>query len=334
MSRPHKFTLMYDNVTFSVTTSVLTEGCSYFRTFFALQWDPEYGDVFEVPHFEVVNVSCFRNFMDYISSKIVSLCADNSYPLHFLGWHFGCTQLVEMALAKIQSNIRKFDWFKTISRQVALNNDAVFMEHITKWMEPMFPPIELSSVDALSNSIVVQGFRDRRFLQNMFDDLKLLQSFKSLEPESVPSLHQLLHENFKNVDRLLLVCDLFTYKFAIIQNWPDQTFILSLNRSSFGRRIATNTIDSCSIERLPNVSPSCCVFSLHPFALLYFCDLSGISVRNFHFLRINLTINLYKSSNEFELETIFFDCTQSFTRNRNSVFQLKELELYTFSSVK
>ncbi|KAL0210569.1 hypothetical protein RCL1_005005 [Eukaryota sp. TZLM3-RCL] len=249
MSDVKELTLLYNNRAFATSKDLLKTKCAFFRSFLEVKHGEESEDVFNITSFADVSTTCFEEFLSYLRTSTVRLTAENAYPLYHLGWHFGTPSLCIEAKSEIEINIFKPNWFKVVTKQVALNNDVSFMENISEWLSPLLEELqESSSFGALVSSSVLSYRRDQEFIENMFSNIKLLASLQELGPEVIISTTNSLFFEHKKITMLISVGMPFKRFaiFAIIQNWPQSVLLMSLNRWSFGHTIKTMTCEARS----------------------------------------------------------------------------------------
>ncbi|KAL0210669.1 hypothetical protein RCL1_005105 [Eukaryota sp. TZLM3-RCL] len=241
---PEEFTLMYANNVFKIKTSKLKDKSAWFRSYFQLQWAADPVDLLEVPYMEVVSVESYRSFLSYIHSGKVDFTLENSFPLYHLGWHYKVSALLEAASCVVKQNIKNRNWFKTVSKQVTLVSDVNFMEQMSTWLEPLLS-INSSSIGVLDNSTLDFTPRERRYIENQFQDLEILFT---LTKDNVMTCSEVVIQSFHKMDKVCLVLKFQNGEAcAIVQDWPNVSFKMSLNRSSFGHRDYGKTVEPCSI---------------------------------------------------------------------------------------
>ncbi|KAL0216997.1 hypothetical protein RCL1_007480 [Eukaryota sp. TZLM3-RCL] len=336
------FTLFYNNTSFNVRRSVLKTKSSLFRTFFDAQLNPDLGDVYQVPTSDIVSLPIFQQFVQFLNSDIVQLTVESSYPLYYLAWYFGVADLVENTKTVIKRNISKNQWFETVSQQIALNNDALFMKEVAVWLKPLLraPPTSSSTIQ----SKITRTAREWDFVQHVFTNMKqefeysqehwsraacdvrkLFQDFPKvcviMEVRNWPPQQQ-----YKGVD--------ITERFAIIQNWPKPCLLLSLNRRSFGHCLTTNTVEPCDDFDESVCNDHSCILQLLPLATIGIVssvsDLANEKPRAYQ--EGDVKVNLYGHDQSPPCEMLQ-RLRRSFWWSWDSTFELLKLEAYSFTDV-
>ncbi|KAL0220765.1 hypothetical protein RCL1_000619 [Eukaryota sp. TZLM3-RCL] len=338
------FTLFYNNTSFNVRRSVLKTKSSLFRTFFDAQLNPDLGDVYQVPTSDIVSLPIFQQFVQFLNSDIVQLTVESSYPLYYLAWYFGVADLVENTKTVIKRNISKNQWFETVSQQIALNNDALFMKDVAVWLKPLLRASPTSS--SAIQSKITQTAREWDFVQHVFTNMK--QEFEYSQEQWSRAARD-VRKLFQDYSKVCVIMEVKTWspqhmyhtnyletteRFAIIQNWPKPCLFLSLNQRSFGHCVPTCTVDPHE-EGNPKTSDYSCTLQFFPFATVRVDNVVRDLTKEKHraYQQGDVQVTLHGHMDEQPPCETLQRLRRSFWTNKVWTFELLKLEAYSFTDV-